>query len=271
MHLSGEKPEKEERFLRFLAGRKGRVGAIYVLGDLFDFWIGPGPTSARHAQVLAALKDLSASGVKLAFLHGNRDFHIEADSESHRRKGLSPRAVVATGRKRVYMTHGDFLCTRDSRYHQFTAIIRSPLVKKIFQMLPAGWGYYLANGYRGHSKRVTRQKPGNVRGLVMKSVMAAFGEEYDVLVCGHVHPPRGLTNAKLSLAIEAGRCTFWANGKPAARGLNIPAGVLRFTRFNPHFSRGAQKRQHCVQRCWVTAERGSDPSRSPEAGLLLGV
>jgi len=193
VHLSVERPDKEERFLRFLAGLKGSVGALYVLGDLFDFWIGPRHLKLpEHAKVLAALKDLAASGVKLVLLHGNRDFHVGAEFEKATGAKVYPGGLaLQLGGKKIYITHGDFLCTRDSRYHQFTAVIRRPLVKKIFQMLPARLSYYLASGYRGHSKRVTRLKPGRVRGLVMKSVAAAFGAEYDVLICGHVHPPEG--------------------------------------------------------------------------------
>jgi UDP-2,3-diacylglucosamine hydrolase len=201
VHLSGERPDKEERFLRFLDGLKGRVSAIYVLGDLFDFWIGPRhPRLPEHARVLAALKGLTASGVKLVLLHGNRDFHIGAEFEKTTGSKVYPGGLaLQLGAKKIYITHGDFLCTRDSGYHQFTAIIRSPVVKKIFQMLPVRLSYYLASGYRGHSRRVTRQKPGRVRGLVTKSVTAAFGAGYDVLICGHVHPPEGPYERELTI------------------------------------------------------------------------
>jgi UDP-2,3-diacylglucosamine hydrolase len=202
VHLSGERPDKEKRFLDFLGGLKGRAEALYVLGDLFDFWIGPRHLRLpEHARVIAALRDLSASGARLVFLHGNRDFHMGAEMEKAAGAKIHPAGLaLQLGGKKVYLTHGDFLCTRDSRYHQFTAIIRSPLVKKIFQMLPAPWSYYLASGYRGHSRRVTRGKPGRVRGLVMQSVVAAFGRDYDVLVCGHVHPPEGPYMRELTVA-----------------------------------------------------------------------
>jgi UDP-2,3-diacylglucosamine hydrolase len=201
VHLSGERPDKEERFLKFLSGLKGRADALYVLGDLFDFWIGPRHLKLpEHARVIAALRDLTASGMKLVFLHGNRDFHVGAAFERATGAKVYPRGLaLRLGGKKVYITHGDFLCTRDSRYHQFTAIIRGPLARKIFQLLPARWSVYLASGYRGHSRRVTKQKPGHVRGLVMKSVAAAFGPDYDVLVCGHVHPPEGPYMRELTL------------------------------------------------------------------------
>lgn len=202
VHLSGERPDKEERFLKFLEGIKGRTEALYVLGDLFDFWIGPKHLELpEHARVIASLRDLTASGARLVFLHGNRDFHVGAAFEKTTGAKVYPGGLtLRLGGKKVYITHGDFLCTRDSRYHQFTAIIRHPLVKWIFQMLPARLSYYMASGYRGHSRRVTRQKSSHVRGLVTKSVAAAFGRDYDVLVCGHVHPPEGPYMRELTLA-----------------------------------------------------------------------
>ena len=193
VHLTGSRPDREERFIRFLEGLHGRIGALYILGDLFDFWVGPRHVRLpEHARVLSELRRLHSSGVEIVFLHGNRDFHVGAAFERATGARVYPNGVSLTlGGKRAYLTHGDLLCTRDSRYHQFTAIIRSAPVKKLFQLLPYRLSCYLAGGYRSHSRRATRRKPARVKGLVMKSVAAAFRKGFEVLVCGHVHPPGG--------------------------------------------------------------------------------
>lgn len=193
VHLSGSKPDKERRFLDFLGGLEGRAGALYVLGDLFDFWVGPRHAKLpEHARVLAALRRLTRGGTRVVCLHGNRDFHLGAEFE--RATGAEVHAgglSLALADRRAYLTHGDFLCSRDSRYRQFTSIIRSAPVRTLFQWLPVRLSYYLASGYRGHSRRATRRKPRRMRELVMRAVAAAFRGGFDVLICGHVHPAGG--------------------------------------------------------------------------------
>jgi len=193
VHLSGSRPDKENRFLGFLESLEGRVDALYILGDLFDFWVGPRHAKLpEHARVLSALRRLHSSGSDLVFLPGNRDFHVGRGFEKATGAKVFPAEISITlGDRKVCLAHGDFLCTRDSRYQQFASIIRSAPVKKLFQLLPVRLGHYLASGYRGHSKRATRRKPAHVRDLVMKSVAAAFRKGCDVLICGHVHPARG--------------------------------------------------------------------------------
>ena len=189
VHLSPCEPRRSERFVRFLRRHMGRTDELYILGDLFDYWIGPKHLRLPdYRHVLDALREVAQSGVRVVFLHGNRDFYIgprfrEAlgleTAESH--------VDIADRGHRILLCHGDHLCIRDRSTRRAQAIIRSRWVEAIFTRLPVSLATFLAEGYRRHSTRVTARKARRRIALAEEAVRAAFQSGVDIIVCGHVH------------------------------------------------------------------------------------
>ncbi|MFT5176847.1 MAG: UDP-2,3-diacylglucosamine hydrolase, partial [Gammaproteobacteria bacterium] len=119
VHLSAQRPVQVERFLSFLAGPCRSASAVYLLGDLFDEWLGDDDDRDPHPRVLAALAQLTHGGVPVSIVHGNHDF-LSAE-EFTQRSGcriLDQPSLVQIHGTPVVLLHGDQLCTRDENYQR---------------------------------------------------------------------------------------------------------------------------------------------------------
>ncbi|MDF3008285.1 MAG: UDP-2,3-diacylglucosamine hydrolase, partial [Enterobacter kobei] len=115
LHLQTEEPAITAGFLRFLAGTAQKADALYILGDLFEAWIGDDDPNPLHRQIAAALKALTDSGVPVYFLHGNRDFLLGQRFARESGMTLLPEEkVLELYGKRLLILHGDTLCTDDA-------------------------------------------------------------------------------------------------------------------------------------------------------------
>lgn len=117
LHLQTEEPAITAGFLRFLHGEARQADALYILGDLFEAWIGDDDPNPLHRQIAAALNALAESGVPCYFLHGNRDFLVGQRFARESGMILLPEEKLLDlyGRK-VLIMHGDTLCTDDAGY-----------------------------------------------------------------------------------------------------------------------------------------------------------
>ena len=117
LHLEEARPEIGEQFLGFLAGPARQADALYILGDLFEAWIGDDDPSPYYAGMKQAIRDLADSGVPVFFMHGNRDFMIgeRFAKESGVTLLQDPHPIELFGQK-VLLSHGDSLCTDDVEY-----------------------------------------------------------------------------------------------------------------------------------------------------------
>ena len=140
LHLDPARPEITRLFGEFIDGEARHADALYILGDLFEAWVGDDDPSETGAFVAGKLKALSDSGVPVYFMHGNRDFLLGEDYA--RRAGMillpDPSMVELYG-KPVLLMHGDLLCTDDTAYQQFRTQTRDPAWQAQFlsQPLPA--------------------------------------------------------------------------------------------------------------------------------------
>jgi UDP-2,3-diacylglucosamine hydrolase len=191
VHLSPRHPDRAERLLALLSREAGRIGELYILGDLFDYWIGPKHLDLPdYRETFDAMRGLSARGVRVVFLCGNRDFYVRRRfREALGLEVFTGPVTVPIDGGRVCLCHGDHLCTRDRSTQRAQVIIRSRAVEAIFTRLPAGLARFLALGYRGHSRRVTTSKPARRKALEDEAVLATFRAGADVIVCGHIHRP----------------------------------------------------------------------------------
>ena len=134
LHLSPDTPEATNTLLRFLRETAPAADALYVLGDLFEYWIGDEGLAQPYAEDIAkALRALAEGDVPAYFMHGNRDFLIgERFALASGMKLLTDPAVVDLYGTRTLLMHGDTLCSGDIEYQKFRAMVRNPAWQRDF-------------------------------------------------------------------------------------------------------------------------------------------
>ena len=127
LHLEADRPEIGEQFLAFLESEAAGADALYILGDLFEYWIGDDDPDPYYASMKEALAGLTGRGVPVYFMHGNRDFMIGESfaDETGVRLLADPTTVNLYGRP-VLLSHGDSLCTDDVKYQEVRKMTRNP-------------------------------------------------------------------------------------------------------------------------------------------------
>ena len=141
LHLTPSMPLTAQRFFDFCEKEAPKVEAVFILGDLFEYWIGDdaAASSPFQQEVQRAIANLSTK-VKTYYLHGNRDFLI--GKQFIKKTGMTllpdPSTIEIASQKWV-ISHGDALCTADHGYQLFRNWVRKPWVQKIFLTLPLGW------------------------------------------------------------------------------------------------------------------------------------
>jgi len=196
LHLDAERPQITELFGRFLREQARGADALYILGDLFEAWVGdddPAPTGAFVARELKALAD---SGVPVAFIRGNRDFLLGRDYAARAGMRLlpDPSVIVLYGRP-VLIGHGDLLCTDDVAYQQFRAQTRHPRWQAQFLAQPLAARLAFAQQARAASKahQAGLKDAGRMETITdvapatVAETFARFG--VDTMIHGHTHRP----------------------------------------------------------------------------------
>jgi len=191
VHLDAAAPEAVEQFLEFLRTHAAQSQALYILGDLFEVWVGdddPDPTKARVCEGLHAL---TATGVGCFVLHGNRDFLIGRDF--CRRTGsrlLADPVVADLDGERVLLTHGDALCTDDHSYQELRSTVRTPEWQHRFLALPLADRELIANQARAGSKEHTSRTIPDIMDVNQDAVSTAYrATKVRRIIHGHTHRP----------------------------------------------------------------------------------
>ncbi len=189
-HLDDADTAAVDRF-EALCHRCGDRGIdVYVLGDLFDIWIGdddPSPTGRRVAQALAAL----SARATVWFMAGNRDFLVGADwlARSGARALVEP-AVIELFGQRTVVCHGDTLCTDDIAYQQLRRQVRDPRWQAQFLARPLSQRRAIAESLRGDSGQAMADKPAAAMDVTEAAVIdLARRSGADTIVHGHTHRP----------------------------------------------------------------------------------
>lgn len=191
LHLQTEEPAITAGFLRFLRGEAKSADALYILGDLFEAWIGDDDPNPLHREMAAAIRALVDSGVPCYFIHGNRDFLIGKRYARQSGMTLLPEEQVLDlyGRK-VLIMHGDTLCTDDTGYLAFRAKVHTPWIQKVFLALPLFIRNRIAARMRAGSKAANSSKSMTIMDVnpqAVVSVMEKHGVQW--LIHGHTHRP----------------------------------------------------------------------------------
>lgn len=192
LHLSAERPHIGALFSEFLGTEARTADALYILGDLFEYWIGDDVLAhAEYAATVQALRALTAAGVPVYLMHGNRDFLIgEAFCRATGCTLLNdPTLIDLYGRKTLLM-HGDLLCTDDVEYQTVRKRIRDPRFIQAFLAKPAAERDAVVRDYRAQSKAVTSQKAPEIMDVNAQTVGATLrAHEVRCLIHGHTHRP----------------------------------------------------------------------------------
>ena len=196
LHLDESRPWVTAAFEDFLRHHRD-ASALFILGDLFEFWVGDDDDSAISTRVAEALAAYSQAGPRLYLMHGNRDFLI-GERFAGRVGGtlLADPSVVEEHGQRLLLMHGDSLCTRDTAYQAFRQQARSaPWQANILaQSLEARRA--LAAQLRAASVDAGSRKADDIMDVTDDEVLAAMrGHGCEVLIHGHTHRPARHVNA----------------------------------------------------------------------------
>jgi UDP-2,3-diacylglucosamine hydrolase len=191
VHLDADAPAATAQFLGFL-GRQARAAqSLYILGDLFEAWVGDDDADEDKARVCAGLKALSDSGVPCFAMHGNRDFLLGAGfSERSGCRLLTDPVIAGFGDEQVLLTHGDALCTDDHSYQELRTIVRDPTWQQRYLSLPLARRELLANEVRAGSRTHTARTVPYIMDVNAQAVATAFrATGVTRMIHGHTHRP----------------------------------------------------------------------------------
>jgi UDP-2,3-diacylglucosamine hydrolase len=206
LHLSAERPAIIALFLEFLRGRATRAEALYILGDLFEYWIGDEAVAQDEFRpVIAALRAYTAAGRPIGVLHGNRDFLLGTGFETATGCRLLPEpARIRLGGEDALLLHGDTLCTDDLDYQRFRRQVRDPRWIGEFLAKTVAEREAVVRGLRAASVAAMGAKPAEIMDVnqtAVEDTMRRHGVHR--LIHGHTHRP--------------GEHEFTLDGAPARR------------------------------------------------------
>ena len=191
VHLDGTAPQATEQFLAFLRTEAAGAEALYILGDLFEAWVGDDDQEPANTAVCQALRALTAGGVACFALHGNRDFLLGTGfCERSGCRLLNDPVIAELDGERVLVTHGDALCTDDHAYQELRSIVRKPAWQRRFLALPRAHRELLANEIRAGSRRHISRTVPNIMDVNPDAVTQAFrAARARRMIHGHTHRP----------------------------------------------------------------------------------
>jgi len=189
IHLDPSNSEVTDKFINFMLEKSSDMKELYILGDLFEFWIDDKYDIVQNNIIISTLNKISKNGTKVFLTHGNRDFLIgKKFTEITNIKILPENYILNLENTRVLITHGDLLCTDDIDYQKFRKFIRNRITLKIFNLLSNNIKTKLASYLRGKSKKITSQKPDNIMDVNYDTVLSFYRKfKTNIIIHGHTH------------------------------------------------------------------------------------
>ncbi len=189
-HLDSRRPQVTRQLLEFLHWRAASAQRLYILGDLFEVWLGDDDPADDLAEVIAALTRV-AEHVEVGFLAGNRDFLLgRAFAERVGMRLLNEPEILELGTRRVALMHGDLLCTDDHDYQAFRREVRDPAWQSQFLARSLDERRRIAAQLRSDSSDAMASKPDAIMDVNQQAVADSFDRlQVDVIVHGHTHRP----------------------------------------------------------------------------------
>ena len=190
LHLNQDRPDITKAFLNFLENTACKAEKLYILGDLFEAWIGDDDQNEFISEIQNALIRINKT-TKVLFMHGNRDFLIGPDfASSAGMKILTDPVVEEMFGDPVLLMHGDLLCTEDIDYQKFREVSRDIKWQKEFLSKPLAERRIIAQNLRGASKEATGKKKEEIMDVSECEVIKIIQESsVSLLIHGHTHRP----------------------------------------------------------------------------------
>lgn len=191
LHLHADAPWLGELFRRTLRQWAGHIDALYILGDLFEYWVGDDDDDAFARSMVAAMRDFSRH-TPLYVMHGNRDFLLGAGFAAASGATLLPDPHPLQAYDRHYLlSHGDALCGDDTAYQQFRAMVRQPVWQQAFLLKPLAERHAIARHIREQSEsRKQQDGPNEISDVTEDAVLALLAANPGcTLIHGHTHRP----------------------------------------------------------------------------------
>ncbi|EGV52566.1 UDP-2,3-diacylglucosamine diphosphatase [Candidatus Endoriftia persephone] len=191
LHLSAERPETVHRFLRFLASEAQGAEALYILGDLFDAWIGDDLVTPEINGIIHGMRLLAESGTKIFLMHGNRDFLLgEIFCNASGATLISDPTLIELYGTPTLLMHGDLLCSDDTAYQAFRQQVREPTFIKQFLSQPIPERIAAAQEYRTKSGEAISLKAEAIMDVNQQTLESYLREQQcGRLIHGHTHRP----------------------------------------------------------------------------------
>jgi len=196
LHLCSERPLSTQLFLEFLSHQGGQASGLYILGDLFESWVGDDvlqdPQAGQpYKRIVDALRQYSDAGTPVYLMHGNRDFLMAQAFCAATGASLLPDPTVITlDNTRVILCHGDLLCTDDVEYQQLRKQMHDPQWQQNFLQQSLETRLETARYYREQSIARTREKSEDIMDVNQATVEQTMWEhDAPVLIHGHTHRP----------------------------------------------------------------------------------
>ena len=220
LHLDSERPDSTREFLAFMERRARAAERLYILGDLFEAWIGDDDDDPSLGPILDSLAAVARGGTTCHFMHGNRDFLAgQRFAAITGYRLLGDYETVDLYGERVLLTHGDLLCTDDVRYMKLRATVRDPAWQREFLAKPLGERRKIASEMRAMSRTEVAAKREQIMDVNASTVAATMRKSgVRTLLHGHTHRPgihhfdldgRAATRIVLGAWYEQGSCLRW--------------------------------------------------------------
>jgi len=191
LHLEADRPDIGKQLLTFLETDASEADDLYILGDLFEAWVGDDDPNTHYFTIKRALRKLVDSGIPVYFMHGNRDFMIGGAfaNETGVKILKDPYKVSMYGQK-VLLSHGDKLCTDDVQYQKIRKMTRDPEWQATMRAKPLKDRLRMAEEARRQSLEQTLNLSMNIVDVNQKAVVEVIRKNnVDVLLHGHTHRP----------------------------------------------------------------------------------
>ena len=204
LHIDASRPAITQQFLSFLEAEAKDADALYILGDLFESWVGDDAADSAQSSAVSGIRSLTGSGVPCFVMHGNRDFLLAGRFSSMSGAQLLPDPLIVTlYGEPVLVMHGDALCTDDLAYQRLRATVRDADWQRQFLALPVAARRAIAGAARVGSQAHTSAMEHAIADVNDASVALALRNAgTSTLLHGHTHRP-----AIHALEVDGRPCT----------------------------------------------------------------
>lgn len=191
LHLHTDQPALINHFHKFMDTRAPTAQTLYILGDLFDAWMGDDVSMPDYPSVVAKLKEYTDNGHMLYIMQGNRDFLLSSRfCDSIGAKLLPDPVMIRIGGIDTLVSHGDRYCTDDIQYQRFRKIVQHPLPQAIYYKMPTQWRLNLVDYLKSGTKEHKQKKSLEIMDVNQKSIKEAVEiNNAQRMIHGHTHRP----------------------------------------------------------------------------------